>query len=362
LVPVLAAQHLAESFVDPSATLAPRRNVHLDEGVYVAPFAALVAGWHSIEIGRESNVQDNVRVAAWRGDVVLGEKVILAHGCTVRGPARIGTSGTCPLGESCPSFIGFNAEVAGATIEKDAMVSALARVGPGVTIPSGRRVLPGVSITANSQVASKTVPVTAADREFMLGVIEVNVCFAAAYAELAARHPAAVYGINVDPDCPFNPGEQLPVLQGRPTRAPWFDNRIIGDVRLDDSERDLRVVMGRGISLRADEGFPFRLGRIACMHHNCTFHALEHTGISVGRQGDFGARCVVHGGPTEGAPTGAGARFQLGAESVFFRSRAGDDVRIGARCLVQQSDLPAHTVVPDRTVMIGNVVVGRVEW
>ena len=70
-----------------------------------------------------------------------------------------------------------------------------------------------------------------------------------------------VRGINVDPDCPFNPGTQLPTIHGVPTREPEFRNRIIGNVRTHDDLDKLHEVMGNKISLRADEGFPFEVGR-----------------------------------------------------------------------------------------------------
>ncbi len=58
------------------------------------------------------------------------------------------------------------------------MVSAMSRVGPGVTIPSGRKTIPGKNLTTQAEVATERAPVTGADRAFMAGVIHVNVNFA----------------------------------------------------------------------------------------------------------------------------------------------------------------------------------------
>ena len=196
------------AFVIPTARLVNRTFITLGNLVYVAPFASLKAGGilQPVRIGNESNVQDSVVVNATTGGILIGDKVILAHGATVKGAAAIGMTGRCPPAHPaiCASFVGFNAVVNGAIVQKDAMVSALARVAPGVTIPSGRKVLSGANVTANSQVAAKSVAVTEADRLFMDGVIEVNREFAVAYTELAAVEPAAVRGISVNPATPFN--------------------------------------------------------------------------------------------------------------------------------------------------------------
>ncbi len=185
------------NFTDATATITNKENVTLGHLVFIGPFATLKAGAdqeHAIEIGSESNVQDRVTLDAAKGKIKLGEQVILAHGATVKGSASIGEKGSCPKGKVCPSFVSFNAEVDGATIEKDAMVSALARVAPGVTIPSGRSVLPGKNVATQAEVESKTAAVTEADREFMHGVIEVNVAFARGYTKMAAEDASYVRG------------------------------------------------------------------------------------------------------------------------------------------------------------------------
>jgi hypothetical protein len=46
---------------------------------------------------------------------------------------------------------------------------------------------------------------------------------------------------------------------------------------------------------------------------------------------------------------------------VFFNSRAGDRVQVGAKSLVQQADLPSGSVVPRCTVQIGTTRT-PVEW
>jgi carbonic anhydrase/acetyltransferase-like protein (isoleucine patch superfamily) len=379
VVAVWASAAPAETFVDPTARI--EGDVTLGDQVYVAPFARLRADKHAIHIGNESDVQDNVALEAKKGDVRLGEQVILAHGASVNGPASLGEEGHCPGGAHvCPSFVGFNAMVDGAIIEKDAMVLHLARVAPGVTIPSGRKVLSGKNVASDAEVATKTAAVTDADRLFMDGVIEVNVAFAEQYAALAdpaqGGDPRNVRGINVDPgNTAFNPVRNRPTLNGVLTRDPAFRNRIIGDVRMSNSRAELGLVMGDRISLRADEGEPFEVGSIDHMDSRTVFHALEHTHLQLGDRGSYGERSLVHGGPTDfaSAPIDAtitGDDFQLGERAVFFRSRIGNNSSVGERSLVQQSDFCAGTVIDlcpstvilDREVWINSTFFGRVEW
>ena len=357
------ANGVSQSFVDPTVTVYGAADIHLGNEVFVGPFARLLAAGagRSIHVGDESNIQDSVVVDATRGSVTLGEMAILAHGSTAKSGAEIGEHGTCPGGAAhCPSFVGFNSEVDGAVVDKDAMVLHLARVGPGVHIPSGRKVSSGRNITTQQDVMAKTEPVTEADRLFMAGVVEVNVAFAHGYAQLQAEDPSNVRGINYDPGgTPFNPVRNLPTLGGVPTRDPSARSRIIGDVRLPDRVSASRAALS---SLRSDEGEPFVVGGIDFMGSYSTFHALEHTGMALGPNGFYGSHSLVHGGPAFDATTRSGAGLRLGSHAVLFQSHVGNGVTIGDRSLVQASNLPDGTVVPARTVVVGGAVAGAVEW
>jgi carbonic anhydrase/acetyltransferase-like protein (isoleucine patch superfamily) len=264
----------------------------------------------------------------------------------------------------CPSFLGFNAEVEGAIIEKDSMVMHLARVGPGVRIPSGRKVPSGFNITSQDQVMTRTMALVAGDRDFMQGVIHVNASFADAYAKMHAEDSSNSRGINYDAgNSDFNPFRELPTLNGVRTRDPNFRNRIIGDVRMADTKETLDRVMGNHDAIRADEGDPFEVGTIAKMGDEVTFHALEHTHVRAGNGVVYGHRVVVHGGPTPwNGVTEIGDGSVLGDGAVFFRSRLGKHSYVGPRALLQQSDQPAGTVIPDLWIVVENKFVNRVEW
>jgi len=250
------------------------------------------------------------------------------------------------------------------------MVLHLARVGPGIVVHSGFKVLPGKNVATQAQadnpVLGKVAPITAGDLAFMEGVLEVNHAFASGYPALERRSPTAVHGIGINPGTFFNPTETLPVVGGVRASRPSFRNRIIGPVTLDDPLSTLEALMGDSISLRADEGYPFHIGRLAAMGDSVTFHALEHTDIEVGDGCSFGTGSLVHGGSDAGnAPrerTQIGDAVAVGDGSIVFRSTLGHDCVIGSRALVDGSQLAPGTVVPSGTILIDNVSQGQIEW
>ena len=103
------------TFIDPTVEITRARNIDLHSQVYIAPFARLLADRDAkIKIEAESNVQDNVTIYAHfdgrdgnakarmkainlsKEDegVEVAERSILAHGSTIKGPAKIGVGGT----------------------------------------------------------------------------------------------------------------------------------------------------------------------------------------------------------------------------------------------------------------------------
>ncbi|MCC5611746.1 acetyltransferase [Nostoc sp. CHAB 5834] len=260
------------SFLDPTARIINPKNIRLGQKVYVAPFAQLNATIAPIRIAEDSNVQDQVRIIASGTGVDIGPRVIMAHMATIKGAAKIGTQGsTGPFSDPIThtqfnndipeTFLSFNCEIDGATIERNTVVNFLSRVGPGVTLPAGKVVLPGKNVTTNLEATSgslgKVANLTEADVALLEGIIEVNDALAKGYTELARADLSNVQGINYAPVTSFNPGG-LPQIGGVVTRNPSFRNRIIGNVVLEDSLATLTNKIGNRISLRADEGQPFK--------------------------------------------------------------------------------------------------------
>ncbi|MBA3714553.1 MAG: acetyltransferase [Pyrinomonadaceae bacterium] len=387
------------TFIDPTVQITRPRDIDLHGQIYVGPFARLLARQGAkIKIEGESNVQDNVTIHAHFGrrnradeerikaiglgeegeGVEIAERSILAHGSTVKGPAKIGIGGTNI--EADPHheqnvFISFGAEVDGAILERNTGLSALARVGPGVILRSGHLVLPGKNVTTQAEADDTTSEnrkvrlVTEADVAFNIAVLEVNVGLAKEYSRLAIENPNSVLGINVDPGGnTFDPQRDAPKLAGLTTIDPSFRNRIIGDVIMGDNRETLNRVMGARISLRADEGGPFIVRRITSMADNCIFHALENNDLVVGNNVTYGERVIVHGGgriivagePED--PTVIGNNVTLKNQAVVFRSFVARNSVIGEKSAVVGSDLTPGQVIPDRVIYLNNEIFGTVEW
>jgi carbonic anhydrase/acetyltransferase-like protein (isoleucine patch superfamily) len=394
-VPVCPADAPAETatFLDPTVSVSGADHVSLGEQVYVGPFAEFLASDEApISIGGQSNVQDNVLVAGshelaghhgaaptgkqTEAGVEVGERVIMAHGASVIGPARIGLEGVhvpAHPEDQQEVFLSFGSQVDGATLEFNTGVSVLGRVGPGVTLPSGMLVLPGKNVTTDAEARDpalgKVRAVNEADFAFNEAVVEVNVEFARIYTELYRDAPDAVRGVSLDPGhTDFNPDRDLPSFAGVEQAVPGHRNRIIGDVNLDDPFLRYAWASGDRISLRADEGEPFDIGHIRGMDDDVIFHALEHTDLVTGDGVFYGQRAIVHGGwrvVGEGrpeAPTRIGNGVTLLDEAVVFRSTIGDGVVIGERSAVVGSELAPGTVVPPRTIVADGTVFGAVEW
>ena len=357
-------------FIDPTAVVECGTSLKFcsfGSSVYIGPFATILAGptprnkTASITIGNNSDVQDNTLLDATRQAITIGDSVIIAHGAAVYGGAKIGVTGHCPEGVPvCASFVGFNSEVAeGATVERDAMVMHLAKVGPGVTIPSEHVVLPGKSVMSNAEVPDKTIEIVDGDRSFMAAVIRVNIALAAGYNGLEAHDRTSVCGMNVNPATDFAPHSTSPSFAGGPPRTdPLLADRLIGDIRFTQGELPR---MGSDVSLRADEGTPFEVGTIASLNNFTTFHALEHTALKLGDNGTYGVGSLVHGGSFGGNVTSTKEGFVLGDDSVFFNATADIGCHIGRMSFVSTVNLPARMEIPLKTVVLGEQR-SRVEW
>ncbi|SDQ42648.1 hypothetical protein [Quadrisphaera sp. DSM 44207] len=399
------------SFLDPTAQVEDAEHVSLAEEVYVGPFAQVRASEDApVSVGARSNIQDNALVQGSRheadgddgadgadgaggaggeaapraGDgegraapgVQIADRVIMAHGSEVIGPAQIGVEGgdiEADPDDDQEVFLSFSSQVDGAVLEKNTGVSALARVGPGVRLRSGTLVLPGKDVTTQAEADDPALGevrlITEADVAFNEAVIEVNLALAEEYSRLHRERPSSVRGINVDPGgSEFNEDRDLPVFAGEEVRLPDFRNRIIGEIDLADTVERFSCVSGDRISLRADEGEDFTVGHVHAMDDDVTFHALEGTDLTVGDGVSYGEGVVVHGGGRvvlQGqpeAPTAVGDDVVLEDGSVVFRSTVGDGATVGERSAVVGTDLAPGAVVPPRTVVLNGEVFGEVEW
>ena len=351
------------SFVDPTARM--QGVVVLGGSVYIAPFSRLSLGGSQLLVGNKSDIQDNVTIEADTGrEVRMGAQTILAHGCTVVGPTTFGSS------DGAPTFVGFNARVEGATMEPRSMVAARARLGPGLVLHSGKKVLPGRNVTTQQEAddtsLGKVADMVPADDTFMQGVLTVNIDLAHGYHDMALVDPSAVSGVGPDPVTNLHPQQFTPTFAGQQVKAPNFANRIIGDIHFGDAFLSFVNGLGQRNSLRADEGGPFAFGSGLRIADEVTVHALEHSEINVGANCQFGFHSVIHGGEDLNAPspkiTTLGNNIQVESGAVVFRSTLGDNCVIGAGALVDSCTLTAGTVVAPNTILIGNVNQGTITW
>ena len=343
------ATPLNVTYVDQNASL--RGDVTLGRDVFVAPFARLDG---AVQVGDRSNVQDNCSV---EGAVSIGPDSAVAHGARVVGPARL-------VGKN---FVGFNSLVEGATLEEGAFVELLARVGPGIRL-RGMRVLPGKNVTnqaeADDPSLGKVAPVGQPQADFLAGVVKVNVELAHGYNVLT-RSQGALTGLGPNPITQFTPLSVLPSIAGQFVNDPAFRNRVVGNVRLEDSVAELATKMGFRDSVRADEGQRIGLGRLGSMGDEVTFHALEDTGVECGTGCHFGRHSVIHGGAddTVGSDgTHLGDNVRVGDYAIVFRSDLASGCVVGERAVVDRCQFPAGTVIGPREVWVGNQRQGLVEW
>jgi carbonic anhydrase/acetyltransferase-like protein (isoleucine patch superfamily) len=123
IVPKIASS----CYIDPSAQVIG--NVRIGERSSVWPLVTIRGDVHSIEIGEESNVQDNsvLHVEAPDFPLVIGDRVtvghqVCLHGCTIEDDALIGI-GAIVLN--------------GAKVGKGSIVAAGSLVPEGMEIPAG---------------------------------------------------------------------------------------------------------------------------------------------------------------------------------------------------------------------------------
>ena len=193
-----------------------------------------------LEIGSETNAQDNIIVRALNQSASIGNETSLAHHAIVRDSTI-----------SDFAFVGFDAEVVNSTVERGALISAKALI-QDVTLPENALVPPGAQITTQEQ-ADALESVTEENDEFKREVLDVNAEFAESYITLFEEEGYdAVIGIGPNPVTSFNSERVEPQIGD--TEVGEFV-RIIGDVSIGSGSE-----VGERAAIRADEGSPIIIG------------------------------------------------------------------------------------------------------
>ena len=291
-----------------------------------------------LEIGDETNSQDNVIARALEADSSIGDETSLAHHALIR-DSKIGDF----------AFVGFQAEVINATVGDGALISAGSYV-EDVTIPKDALLAPGTVVT--DQATADALPtVQTAEEDFKRAVLEVNAEFAEGYVELYEQEGyEEVVAVGPNPETEFNPESIEPQI-GADSEIGEF-SRIVGDVRLGAGSE----VADRA-AIRADEGSPIIIGANAEIDERVTFHALEETSITVGENLLAGDDAVLHG------PLEVRNNLAVGDDSVVFRVVVGDNVSVGEDVIIQGPasetedpneltlEIPDGSVIPDGAVI-----------
>lgn len=383
------------SFVDPSVGISNGHHIVVGQRDFIAPFVKLNATSGYIKVGNLSAILDNATITAnptGKGSlgVVIGQSVLIGQGATIIGPAVIGTLSNATR----PTAIGPGALIDGATIQQGAFIGALARVGPGITVPTGMRVLPGVNITTQDQATNPSlgyvVPATASDASTTGTAILNAAALAPGYVNVyqgsSATGTAPALDAATLPPQPFNgnlalvlgsgpepgttvvsyePARQSPTygvgtgttFHGQFHRAPF---RATGQVLFGQTANEISVAIGKRNSFRGDQGQPIRIGSIAKAGSSNVIGSPVGGQLSIGTGLVLGDNVVLQGG-TSGTAT-IGNNVAIGSGSVVANSNLGAGVVVGSRSYVANSTIEAGTVVPDGAIIINNVRVGTIQW
>lgn len=403
------------SFIDPSARLLHGQHIFVGRKSFVGPDATLNAKAGFIKIGRGSAVLDNATIIATpkprRGqpttDVLIGDKVAISFGATIVGESKIGGYGALAKATG----VGSNALIDNATISPGAIVGALARVGPGVVVPSGMYVLPGANVTTTAQASNpalgKVEPIPASIAANLNTSLARSTALALGYVNLyqgnsaAGLNPGAILngpnidngnlatvlgvsqepgaatstaatGINFEPTSKIAPSFMAPNNFLLQTTLNVYPARIVGDVRFAATAKQVAAALGRSNSIRGDQGQPilFASAPVTGAHVTITsqYGGVTTTGTTTTTTGilSIGANFLAQQGVvvSGGANTiyTIGDHVTLGADAVIANSSIGANVTIGAKSYISGSTVAAGAVVPPGTILINNAVVGHVQW
>ncbi len=129
-----------------------------------------------------------------------------------------------------------------------------------------------------------------------------------------------------------------------------FSN-IIGDVRIDGN-----VLVAPGTSIRADEGFPFRIGDSSNIQDGVVIHGLEK-GRVIGDDGNSYSvwigrnSCITHLALIHG-PAFIGDDCFIGFRSTVFNARVGNGCIIMMHALIQDVEIPPGKYVPSGATVV----------
>lgn len=385
----------APTFIEPSSHIVNGKHIIISGLVYVGPYSVLNASGGFIKIGPFSSVLDNAEILSrplgskLGGFVGIGDQVIIEPGATVEGASMIGSFDPNAAGAE----VGADALIDNATIEPGAFVGDLARVGPGVTVPSGMYVLPGANVTTDAEASNPALgmvrPVTTTDTANLNNFLGANQQLTIGYRNLAIGNSAtgaspffsptistvnnlnlsAVSGLGLSPVTKTNATSKSPKFPFgniglKPALLYGFPARIVGRVNFYSPAKQVRRDLGKRNSIRADEGSPFNFYSAPRTGTGFTVIAPVQGALNFGSAFKAGRQVIVLGGPDNSAASfrNIGDNVTIESGSVIDRTNIGSGAVIGARSVLINSTIPAGATVPPGTIEVNNVVTGSVEW
>lgn len=368
------------TFIDPSVRVLDGRRIMIGSQSFLAPYGTVDGRLGMMMIGRLSTIQDNATIVANPNSqpgnpmLTIGDLVAIDSGALVRGPGTLGAFEK----EAATTYVGPNATIDGANLDPGAFVSALAYVGPGVTVPAGWKVLPGVQVTTQAEASDltlgKVVPVTPDDLSAAESLLASGVRLAAGYSALyqnnietgpspGTPNPTVFNGdlsrvLGVGPE-PARPSEGLepPLTSPRfpsprglvvPYDLPWFRGRVTGDVRFAQRAASLAQRFGRSDSIRGDAGQPILIVSIARLGNSVSIHAPEGGQLSIGQNFRAEDRAVILGGPH----AEIGDDVVVGSGAVLENASIGAGSSIGANSYLKDVTIPPGSVIAPGTILV----------
>jgi carbonic anhydrase/acetyltransferase-like protein (isoleucine patch superfamily) len=382
------------TFIDPTVTIQNGNSIIIGYQDFIGPYVRLDGRGGAIKVGNSSNVLDNASIVASPGrarrgsEVLIGNQVVIGFGAKVIGPSTIGAYGS----GSMPTSIGANALIDGATIQPGAIVSPLARVGPGVTVKSRFRVVPGANITTDAEASNPAlgmvVPVTSADTATIKSTLSENASLATGYSQLyqgnSATGPnpganptlgginngnlAAILGANQEPgpsSAPFEPARSGPQFlaphQGLiGVMLANFPARLTGKVEIGMRASQAAHHLGRANAIRADQGQPITISSLRHTALHVTINSPLGGTLTIGKNFRAGSNVVLLSGPRVNVMLGDNVK--VGSGAVVVQTSLGSNSTVGPGAYLAGSTFPAKTVIPAKAIYINNKFMGYVKW
>jgi carbonic anhydrase/acetyltransferase-like protein (isoleucine patch superfamily) len=369
------------SFIDPSITIRGGTGIVVGTKDYLAPWASLDARNGEILIGSGTTVQDNATLVANKSTIILGDNVLIGSGATVIGNSQIGAPG------GSNTSIGPNAVVDGAVVAAGAEVGALARVEPGIVIPTGFAVNPGVDVATQAEASNPALGfvtrLTAPDT-ILATELSDSSAVAAGYITLYQSAPASasslasslatatgvlfgnlaavegasqIAGTAVVPFEPAATGPKFPspngkVLQGNDYA---FPARAIGSVIFSEFPAVAAHKFSRHDSVRADEDLTVTIGKDGHLGKSVTIHPFRGGKITIGSSVQISDLAVLSANSRGNLSVGNNA--VIGSGDVIVGSSIGAGTVIGPGSYIAFSTIPAGLTLPAGTFLINTKLV-----